>query len=475
MQRGIWYSYLMADNKCSLSSNDTGKSLPESDVGVPACQVVKPTNARQIYLITYSQADLSLAPTREAFSTFVLEAFENADPCSISTVLQWVCSKETHTSGGMHYHMAVKLGSRRRWLKIRNYLELKHGINVHFSGVHVNYYSAWRYTTKDDEQYIESENHPDLTNSEYPITTRASLAIQGNDVPGVVQSSGRKRKLKRLSVFDVSQIAVAKGIKTRLELLVLASKQKKEGKIDLAEFIANRGNKAVEEALTVGWEMEEAEKKLERSKLTRIQILYAKLGEKCVEGCNGRWLAMANDILKRNEISTDIFAEAVRSLLDKGRGKYRNLYIKGPANCGKTFLLNPLNLVYCTFANPATTTFAWIGAETAEVIFLNDFRWSCQIIPWHDLLLLLEGQLVHLPAPKTHYMRDVCFSRDTPIFCTAKEELFFVHGGVLDGRETEMMRVRWKVFSFHSPISEEDQVNISSCPRCFAELIFPQH
>ena len=74
------------------------------------------------------------------------------------------------------------------------------------------------------------------------------------------------------------------------------------------EFIANRGGKAVEEALTVGWEMEEAEKKLERSKLTRIELLYQKLGEECVEGCNGRWLVMATDILARNGISSDNFA-----------------------------------------------------------------------------------------------------------------------------------------------------------------------
>ena len=109
---------------------------------------------------------------------------------------------------------------------------------------------------------------------------------------------------------------------------------------------------------------------------------------------------MAIDILTRNGIDVMAFVGAVRVLLQKGRGKYRNIYLKGPANCGKTFLLNPLNHIYSTFSNPATMTFAWVGAEDADVIFLNDFRWSKQIIPWHDLLLMLEGQLVHLPAPK---------------------------------------------------------------------------
>ena len=68
-----------------------------------------------------------------------------------------------------------------------------------------------------------------------------------------------------------------------------------------------------------------------------------------------------------------MFADAVRSLLDKGRGKYRNIMIVGPANCGKKFLLEPLKPIFSTFSNPATTTFAWLGIEDAEVILLNDF------------------------------------------------------------------------------------------------------
>ena len=108
--------------------------------------------------------------------------------------------------------------------------------------------------------------------------------------------SEKKRRRKNLSVYDVSQIAVQKGIKTRLELLVLANQQKKEGKTDLAEFIANRGSKAVDEALAVGWEIEEAEKKLERCKSSRTGILYREMGKECVDGCSRRWLHMAEDI-----------------------------------------------------------------------------------------------------------------------------------------------------------------------------------
>jgi hypothetical protein len=74
--------------------------------------------------------------------------------------------------------------------------------------------------------------------------------------------------------------------------------------------------------------------------------------------------------------------------------------------------------------NPATTSYAWVGSENAGVIFLNDFRWSPEILAWKNMLLLLEGQTLHLPAPKTHFSKDIVFERDTPIFATSKGRLF---------------------------------------------------
>ena len=35
------------------------------------------------------------------------------------------------------------------------------------------------------------------------------------------------------------------------------------------------------------------------------------------------------------------------------------------------------------------TSFAWVGAQSCEGVFLNDFRWSEKIIPWHDYKIVL--------------------------------------------------------------------------------------
>ena len=182
-------------------------------------------------------------------------------------------------------------------------------------------------------------------------------------------------------------------------------------------------------------------------------------------------LSSAKDVLANNSIPLKVFSDAVKDLLNHGRGKYKNIMIVGPANCAKTFLLNPLTTIYKCFVNPASTIFAWVGAEEAEVIFLNDFHWTAKLIPRHDLLLLLEGQAVHLPVPKTHFAKDVLLTNDTPVFCTSSHELTYMKNGVISDRETEMMSVWWKVFHFHSQIPEKDQRSIKSCNKCFAELV----
>jgi hypothetical protein len=101
------------------------------------------------------------------------------------------------------------------------------------------------------------------------------------------------------------------------------------------------------------------------------------------------------------------------------------------------------------------------------------FTFFPQIIAWNDMLLLLEGEPTHLPAPKTHYNRDILIQKDTPIFCTSSQEIRMVKGGVIIERETEMMAVRWKHFSFHSQVPADQQRHLLPCGHCFASLVLP--
>ena len=94
-----------------------------------------------------------------------------------------------------------------------------------------------------------------------------------------------------------------------------------------------------------------------------------------------------------------------------------------PTNCGKSFLLCPLELIFKTFRNPRSGQYAWVDLGDKEVPFLNDIRWTPEIIHWEELLNLLEDQAVHLPWPKNMFSSDLCIARTNtiPIFGTVKE------------------------------------------------------
>ena len=85
----------MEENDCLLKQN------------LESCEVSS-HGVQTVYLITYSQVDLHRFSKRDVFARIVIEAFRGTRS-GLAEIVQWVCSHEKHTSGGTHYHMAVKL------------------------------------------------------------------------------------------------------------------------------------------------------------------------------------------------------------------------------------------------------------------------------------------------------------------------------------------------------------------------------
>ena len=97
--------------------------------------------------------------------------------------------------------------------------------------------------------------------------------------------------------------------------------------------------------------------------MSRMQLIRDARNGQCVEGCNRHWLECAQEVLKNNNIHPVVFSSALKELLTKGRGKFRNLLLVGCTCSGKTFLLDPLCALFKTFVNPAVDKYAWVGAE----------------------------------------------------------------------------------------------------------------
>lgn len=439
----------------------------------PPCK----SKMRRVYLITYSRADMSIFPTRQSFGEKVIEYFNSGS--GKVKVEHWVCCKEPHPKSlGFHYHLAVKLSGPMRWSRVKDLMTENYGVVLHFSDLHENYYSAYKYVVKEDGDVHHSNPHPNLQNTSSPKTKKCVQAYREKSRKRALlatekPTSSRKLKERRLSNENVYDILVNNSIRKPMELYALAAQQYKEGKTDLQSFILARKSKTIEDLIENTWRLKDSERDLERERLSRMDLLKGALESDCVNGCDGTWILSAREVLESNHISPVIFAEALRELLEKGRGKYRNIMLIGPANCGKTFLLDPLREIYKCFLNPSNDKYAWVGADRKEVIFLNDFRYNQQMITWKDFLLLLEGHTVNLPAPKNHFSTDVSITSDIPIFATSSEKIvYYTRGGLVDPRESEMMAVRWRVFEFTLQIPQSKQKQIKACPRCFAELAY---
>ena len=82
----------------------------------------------------------------------------------------------------------------------------------------------------------------------------------------------------------------------------------------------------------------------------------------------------------------------------------------------------PLKLIFSdsVFESLANDKYAWVGSEKAKVLLLNDFRWSKDLIHWYDMLFLLEGETVTLPAPKNIYSKDIVISTSVVILQQAR-------------------------------------------------------
>ena len=396
-------------------------------------------------------------------------------------VLHWACCKESHTENGFHYHCCLKLTGVKRWLHVKNTITKKYGIVVNFSD-HDQYIYAYRYVCKTDRDIVHSDNHPDLSLVGSPRTKASTAALReaGRKRKSAAtnvnngESTANKRGKARLSNLEVADFIVTKNITTVERLYAIADARKQEGESDLASFLFSRTQKSIEELITKSWMLKQASSEIHRDEIPRIEKVRNAAVDACVDGCNGSWLECAMEVLSLNRIEVAVFASYIFELLVQGRGKFRNLMIYGQTNCAKTFMLKPLKCIFGDrlFDNPANDKYAWVGADKAEVILLQDFRFCREVITWKDLLLLLEGETVKLPAPKNHFATDVVISSDVPIFATSKAPIVFKgRHNVEDECETEMMNSRWRMIRFKHEFEEKDQKKLEPCGSCFAKLV----
>ena len=115
----------------------------------------------------------------------------------------------------------------------------------------------------------------------------------------------------------------------------------------------------------------------------------------------------ARSVLSRPQ--TDILPVRPSCLVNKkyllcGRGKNHNLLLTGPTNCRKSFLLNPLKVIYQTFCNPTTGTFASVARSVVDVRrWCSPFALAKDPLFYWRLFAKRHCDLCHRERPRNLY------------------------------------------------------------------------
>ena len=136
--------------------------------------------------------------------------------------------------------MSIKFDGNRRWLKSKEYLTKHYGVTLHFSENH-DYYTAYKYVTKNDQETLHSEGHPDLKLASAPRTERAistrrktskqkrcdkeTKSINSSCLLSTTKDKEKPPRCTRLTAHEVGKTIVKNGIKNDIELMVLAKQQ----------------------------------------------------------------------------------------------------------------------------------------------------------------------------------------------------------------------------------------------------------
>ena len=98
-------------------------------------------------------------------------------------------------------------------------------------------------------------------------------------------------------------------------------------------------------------------------------------------------------------------------------------------------------------------------------LFVMDFRCSSRIIPHHDFLPLLVGQItVHLPVLKAEYVRNFGFESEIPTSFDRQALFTLINkNAVMYDKEADILSVRSKLFDFNNQVAERVHVEVPTC------------
>ena len=322
------------------------------------------------------------ACTREEIRDAVLNAV--ADPCfdpnarggrprqRQSEVVKLVVAAEHHSARpARHFHVALRLSEKARFLPYAKALLQRHGLASHWSDSHTQWWSAVRYLcvpteTKpavDAEPLAWSQDGTPVNlfeASQEPFNAKALKARREKTVLQPAPAGSSKRvKTEPFTKLDFTALVIAEGLETKNA--VMAYVQEK-GSAAMQSFV-HRHQRRITDFLHEASDWAAATSAAKAEQETDWALLQRLARGTCECGLGGcRWWAAACAFFRCNvDIDRQALAAAIRKVVCEGPSKTARVpMLVGPTNAGKSTIFNPL---YTVFGRQAVFNKPKLGAS----------------------------------------------------------------------------------------------------------------
>ena len=338
-----------------------------------------------------------------------------------------------------HHHAPTYSSKQHLWSRIAKVSLEKHHVKMH-AACHDGYTSMYDYVRKPsvkkqlselDAEFFLSTEHPrggELRRllEAGAASNRAQAAKRARSAGGdlVAQAAGDGSATpggatKRIRVADVYDIVRSGGYRHALALQAHAEVLSQQGDVSLARFCTSHGTVRLQEHLKAAWAVIDAPKSLVPTPTRLEKLKDCAMHHQCV--CGGIWKAGAAFVLENNRENVARFGRDVCRALALGAKRGVNVAVVGEPGCGKSMILQPLELIFCTMPPPEDgSTFPLAGIVNVDVILWQDFEYSSRTVNYMDLLRVLVGERVGVRIPGE---KNVSVNNKAPMFYSALEKI----------------------------------------------------
>ena len=397
----------------------------------------------------------------------------------------------------LHFHAALRLDRKARFLQFKKSLRQRAGFASHWSSTHSMFWSAVRYGVFATEHKAQLDPQPltwtadgsplDLyEESQRPWSAegvkkrREALEAQSAAASG----ANANKRAARFTKLDFNALVLSRQLQTPSQVMLHVQKH---GSRAMQEFVT-KNQRRLKDLLQEAADWQQAESTAALEKESDWDLIQRLAGEACVcqGGCG--WRDAAAAFFQRNAESIDEghFAQCLAKIICEGPSKtVRVPLLAGPSNSGKSTVLDPLDDVFgaeCVQHKPdigSTMPLVNITKPHKRFMYLDEFQ--CveyaavparkPTIPVSTMLKLLGGQYFEVQVSQSFHDGNMDCRWRRGIAITSKSEGLWSPRGSVTPEDIVHLRNRVEQFTANSQLDKKVLRAVVPCKYSFCKWV----